>query len=100
MEALEEQGRFDEAEALAHASVHEQLCDVLRAITKTDNSGGSSRVRGSAAGAVPEASAGNALIIDGKALQHALQADIKDALLAVSTVHGLIMVEYSLHAYC
>ncbi len=90
MEALEAQGRFDEAEALSHASVHEQLCDALRAIAKSGNPYGGSSSNGrasaasaeAAAAAAPEA-AGNALIIDGRALQHALAPDTKDALLAV-----------------
>jgi magnesium-transporting ATPase (P-type) len=65
---LEDAGRFDEAAALAHASVREQLSDALRQIARSDS--GASDV-------------GNALIIDGKALDHALDDDIRDSLLAV-----------------
>ncbi len=64
--ALEDAGRMDEAEALAQASVKGQLGDALRSIASD----------------VPPPG-GHALIIDGKALLHALGDDIKDSLLAV-----------------
>ena len=67
MSALEDSGRLDEAEALARASVKEQLGDALRRMA-----GGESPPPG-----------GHALIIDGKALTHALGDDTKDSLLAV-----------------
>ena len=65
--ALEDSGRLDEAEALARASVKEQLGDALRRIGGGD----------------PPPPWGHALIIDGKALTHALGDDTKDSLLAV-----------------
>ena len=58
---------MDEAEALARASVKEQLGDALRSITED---------------AAPPG--GHALIIDGKALLHALGDEVKASLLAVS----------------
>ena len=65
--ALEDSGRLDEAEALARASVKEQLGNALRRM----------------AGGEPPPPGGHALIIDGKALTHALGDDTKDSLLAV-----------------
>lgn len=64
--ALEDAGRLEEAEALARAAVREQLGDALRRITEETAPPG-----------------GHALIIDGKALLHALGDDTKDSLLAV-----------------
>ena len=58
---------MEEAEALARASVKEQLGDALRSIAED---------------AAPPG--GHALIIDGKALLHALSNDVKASLLAVS----------------
>ncbi len=58
---------MEEAEALARASVKEQLGDALRSITED---------------AAPPG--GHALIIDGKALLHALTDEVKASLLAVS----------------
>ena len=63
---MEDAGRMDEAEALARASVKEQLGDALRSIAED----------------IPPPG-GHALIIDGKALLHALGDDSKDSLLAV-----------------
>ena len=60
---------MDEAEALAHASVKERLGDALRSIAED----------------VPPPG-GHALIIDGKALLHALGNDTKDSLLAVRSL--------------
>ena len=68
--ALEDSGRLDEAEALARASVKEQLGDALRRM----------------AGGDPPPPGGHALIIDGKALTHALGDDTKDSLLAVRAI--------------
>ena len=70
MSALEDSGRLDEAEALAWASVKEQLGDALRRM----------------AGGDPPPPGGHALIIDGKALTHALGDDTKDSLLAVRAI--------------
>lgn len=72
MLALEDEGRLDEAKALAHASVREQLTDALRHMVRSDSAG--------------SGDVGNALIIDGKALDHALDDDLRDSLLAVSTL--------------
>ena len=69
--ALEDAGRLEEAEALARASVKEQLGDALRRM----------------AGGDPLPPGGHALIIDGKALTHALGDYAKDSLLAVRTAH-------------
>jgi len=67
--ALEDAGRIGEAEALARASVKEQLGDALRSIAEDTPPPG-----------------GHALIIDGKALLYALGDDIKDSLLAVRSL--------------
>ena len=63
---------MEEAEALARASVKEQLGDALRSITED---------------AAPPG--GHALIIDGKALLHALADEVKASLLAVRPPHEL-----------
>ena len=68
VDALEDEGRYKEAEAVAAATVREQLSDALRHMVR-DSSGSSE--------------GGNALIIDGKALVHALADDCRAALLAV-----------------
>lgn len=65
MDALEDEGRYKEADALAAATVREQLSDALRHMARDSSEGG------------------NALIIDGKALVHALADDCRAALLAV-----------------
>ncbi|BDA43574.1 Phospholipid-transporting ATPase 3 [Coccomyxa sp. Obi] len=65
VDALEDEGRYKEAEALAAATVREQLSDALRHMARDSSEGG------------------NALIIDGKALVHALADDCRSALLAV-----------------
>lgn len=62
---MEDEGRYKEAEALAAATVREQLSDALRHMARGNSEGG------------------NALIIDGKALVHALADDCRAALLAV-----------------
>ena len=67
------------------AQVREQLGDALRAMARSGSADRS--VKG---GAAPEGGGGNALIIDGKALQHALADDTRDALLAVSHALGRI----------
>ncbi len=67
MLTLEDEGRLDEARAVARASVREQLTDALRHMARSEAGG----------------DGGNALIIDGKALEHALEADLRDNLLAV-----------------
>lgn len=74
MGALEDAGRMEEAEALARGSVREQLGDVLRRIAEEAPPPG-----------------GHALIIDGKALQHALADDAKDSLLAVCSCPAVLV---------
>ena len=66
---------MEEAEALARASVKEQLGDALRSIAED---------------AAPPG--GHALIIDGKALLHALGDDVKASLLAVSPYLAMHLV--------
>lgn len=73
MVALEDDGRFEEADALAAAAVREQLGDTLRHMAQSSAD----------ASADDGGGGGNALIIDGKALAHALKDDARDALLAV-----------------
>ena len=65
--ALEEAGQVDEAYALAHAKIGEQLQDALQCMAEAQAAG----------------SGDNALIIDGKALLHALDARLKAQLLQV-----------------
>ena len=79
MGALEDAGRMEEAEALARASVREQLGDALRRIAEEAPPPG-----------------GHALIIDGKALQHALADDAKDSLLAVCSCCAVLVNPSSL----
>ena len=58
---------MQEAATLAHERALQQLQDALREMQATESEGGD-----------------NALVIDGKALTHALADDAKDLLLAVS----------------
>ncbi|KAK9829125.1 hypothetical protein WJX72_004020 [[Myrmecia] bisecta] len=66
--ALEDDGRMEEAYALAHVKVVEQLDDVIKCIESQKEE---------------EGHTDNALIIDGKALLHGLADDVKDRLLRV-----------------
>lgn len=75
--ALEDAGRTDDAYALAHSKITEQLQDALKSMAEA-GAGGTD----------------NALVIDGKALLHGLAPDTKAALLQVSlmaAVHGCDM---------
>ena len=65
--ALEEAGRAEEATALAHSKIGEQLHDALQCMAEAKAAGGGD----------------NALVIDGKALLHGLAADLKAKLLQV-----------------
>ena len=65
--ALEDGGRTEEAYALAHSKIQEQLQDALKSMAE-----------GAAEGL------DNALVIDGKALLHGLAPDTKASLLQVS----------------
>lgn len=65
--ALEDGGRTEEAYALAHSKIQEQLQDALKSMAE-----------GAAEGL------DNALVIDGKALLHGLAPDVKASLLQVS----------------
>lgn len=67
--ALEDTGRADDAFALAHAKIIEQLQDALKCMAGADAGG-----------------TDNALIIDGKALLHGLAPDVKATLLQVMHV--------------
>lgn len=64
--ALEDAGRMEDAYALAHSKIQEQLQDALKCMAEA-GAGGSD----------------NALIIDGKALLHGLAPDVKASLLQV-----------------
>lgn len=65
--ALEDAGRTDDAYALAHSKITEQLQDALKSMAE-----------------VGPAGTDNALVIDGKALLHGLAPDTKATLLQVS----------------
>ena len=64
---LEEAGKMDEAYALAHQKIGEQLQDALQCLAEAKAAGAGD----------------NALIIDGKALLHGLSKDLKAQLLQV-----------------
>lgn len=68
--ALEEVGKLEEAFALAHVKIGEQLQDALQCMAEAKAGNGGD----------------NALIIDGKALLHGLAADLKAQLLQVGAV--------------
>ena len=68
--ALEEGGKVDDAYALAHTKIGEQLQDALQCMAEARGAGGGD----------------NALIIDGKALLHALDGRLKAQLLLVGHV--------------
>ena len=65
--ALEEAGKMDDAYAAAHSKIGEQLQDALQCMAEAKAADGGD----------------NALIIDGKALLHALATDLKGQLLQV-----------------
>ncbi|DBB12995.1 TPA: hypothetical protein ACH3X3_005736 [Trebouxia sp. C0006] len=65
--ALEEAGKMDDAYALAHSKIGEQLQDAMQCMAEAKAADGGD----------------NALIIDGKALLHALATDLKGQLLQV-----------------
>ena len=67
--ALEEAGKQEEAYALAHTKIGEQLQDALQCMAEAKAAGG----------------ADNALVIDGKALLHGLAHDLKAQLLQASS---------------
>ncbi|KAK9787844.1 hypothetical protein WJX73_000953 [Symbiochloris irregularis] len=67
--ALEEAGKAEEAAALAHDMMLQQLSDALAEMQSVEQEGGGD----------------NALIIDGKALTYALADDVKHLLLAVGS---------------
>lgn len=67
--ALEDAGKTEEAYALAHTKIGEQLQDALQCMAEAKAAGGGD----------------NALVIDGKALLHGLASDLKAQLLQAST---------------
>ena len=71
--ALEEAGRLEEAYALAHCKIGEQLQDALHCMAEARADGGGGE---------------NALVIDGKALLHGLGPDLKAQLLQVGGAHS------------
>ena len=67
--ALEDAGKQEEAYALAHTKIGEQLQDALQCMAEARAAGGGD----------------NALVIDGKALLHGLAHDLKAQLLQASS---------------
>ena len=67
--ALEDAGKQEEAYALAHTKIGEQLQDALQCMAEAKAAGGGD----------------NALVIDGKALLHGLAHDLKAQLLQASS---------------
>lgn len=67
--ALEDAGKPEEAYALAHTKIGEQLQDALQCMAEAAAAGGGD----------------NALVIDGKALLHGLAQDLKAHLLQASS---------------
>ena len=68
---LEDAGKQEEAYALAHTKIGEQLQDALQCMAEAKAAGGGD----------------NALVIDGKALLHGLAHDLKGQLLQASSAH-------------
>lgn len=73
--ALEDAGKAEEAYALAHTKIGEQLQDALQCMAEAAAAGGGD----------------NALVIDGKALLHGLAEDLKAHLLQASTTSSAVV---------
>jgi len=82
--ALEEAGKVDDAYTLAHSKIGEQLQDALQCMAEAKAADGGD----------------NALIIDGKALLHALATDLKGQLLQVGQADSAAPISLSAAQVC